>query len=337
MSTDNYTYILMKRILSCDWGTSSFRLYLFDIDSKEIIAEQSTPNGILRTFELWKRMEEPEDSRFDFYWRVLMSHLKKMEEESNVSLQEIPILVSGMASSSIGMMELPYKNLPFSLDGSDLNYRLLHVDRTGWFQQLLLISGARSQSNAMRGEETQLVGCEYKAPERTAFIFPGTHSKHVLVENGMAIDCNTYMTGEFFYLLSEKSVLSASVHVNDSFEKENHIEAFELGLGRGIESNILESSFEVRMNEILHKKNKEENYHFLSGLLIGSELKEIVDLHPEKIFVVGDDVQSRLYGKAFKWLNKYHGIPLPAFKSAVQAVLNGQWRIYEQISRKGAE
>src|SRR5215470_8276067 len=99
----------MERILSCDWGTSSFRLYLFDIASKKIIAEQSTPNGISRTFELWKRMEEPEENRFDFYWRVLMSHLRKMEEEANIPLQKIPILVSGMASSSIGMMELPYK------------------------------------------------------------------------------------------------------------------------------------------------------------------------------------------------------------------------------------
>ncbi len=66
----------------------------------------------------------------------------------------------------------------------------------------------------MRGEETQLIGCLKSGKQDGFFIFPGTHSKHVEVEDGMVKDFKTYMTGEFFELLSQKSILLNSVEEN---------------------------------------------------------------------------------------------------------------------------
>ena len=51
----------------------------------------------------------------------------------------------------------------------------------------------------------------FELDEEQVFIFPGTHSKHVTVKNGNVIDIKTYMTGEFFELLSVKSILSATI------------------------------------------------------------------------------------------------------------------------------
>src|SRR5450432_1404958 len=125
-----------------------------------------------------------------------------------------------MASSTLGMVELPYKELPFLADGSDLRVETIYAN--GLFHHdVLLISGARTGDDVMRGEETQLVGCALGAGYATqageqVFIFPGTHSKHVVVREGRVIAFKTYMTGEFFELLSKKSILAGDVEAGEA-------------------------------------------------------------------------------------------------------------------------
>ncbi|MEJ7588662.1 MAG: 2-dehydro-3-deoxygalactonokinase, partial [Ferruginibacter sp.] len=104
------------------------------------------------------------------------------------------------------------------------------------------------------------------------FIFPGTHSKHLSVKNGMVTSITTYMTGELFDLLSSKSILSASVKKN---ERGDNSPFFIEGVIKGTGSNLTNSIFHVRTNHLFNKITSFENYDYLSGLLIGHELKEI--------------------------------------------------------------
>ncbi len=71
----------------------------------------------------------------------------------------------------------------------------------------ILVSGFQTDTDIMRGEETKLLGFDIPDDEERIFIFPGTHSKHVFVKNKTGIDFKTYMTGELFNLMSEKSIL----------------------------------------------------------------------------------------------------------------------------------
>ena len=210
----------MEKFLSCDWGTSSFRLMLIEIAGARVIAEENSDHGIAKVFELWKQSGEPEDVRFFFYLNIIGQHIDALQKKLNSSLDGLPLVISGMACSTLGMIDLPYKELPFSTDGSDLITKLVEAG-DNFKHDIIFISGAKTDSDAMRGEETQLVGC-FPDEQEQVFIFPGTHSKHVTVKNGKTVDIKTYMTGEFFELLSVKSILSASVEKTTDLNNEKN-------------------------------------------------------------------------------------------------------------------
>lgn len=69
----------------------------------------------------------------------------------------------------------------------------------------------------MRSEEVQLIGAvegQKDSAAETGYIFPGTHFKHIYVQRKQVTDFKTYMTGEYFELLSQKNILRESVEKN---------------------------------------------------------------------------------------------------------------------------
>jgi 2-dehydro-3-deoxygalactonokinase len=83
------------------------------------------------------------------------------------------------------------------------------------------------------------------------------------------------MTGEFFDLLTTHSILAASVSAGGDFEQAENRDSFLEGVKCGQTANLLHASFLVRTNQVLKKMPPQQNYHYLSGLLIGAELKDI--------------------------------------------------------------
>ena len=108
---------------------------------------------------------------------------------------------------------------------------------------MLIIPGVSSTDDVMRGEETQLTGCFHEVNNKEhLFIFPGTHSKHVVVKNETILDFKTYMTGEFFELLSSKSILATSVEKGKGLDNELNRKSFDEGLQASNKSNLLHNS-----------------------------------------------------------------------------------------------
>jgi 2-dehydro-3-deoxygalactonokinase len=363
----------MKQLISCDWGTSSFRLRLVATDGQTrtaaqagagkpagsadaigpqtILAEVSRPLGIASTFEAWKQSGQTEENRLSFYLSVLKDRIAALEEMGHASLRGLPLVISGMASANIGMLELPYKELPFRADGRDLHTLVLEATED-FNHEVILISGGKTDRDVMRGEETQLAGCiPAKAgnPARDGvpatddlsatdeggrlFIFPGTHSKHIFVKGQTTLSFRTFMTGEFFSLLSRNSILSGSILANTNPLEDAMLKSFEDGVSEAMHTNLLNSAFFVRTNSLFDKYTKQENYYYLSGLLIGTELKNLSDPAiagpanpPIPVTIVGDRHQQQYYLAALRKL----GIPGVQFQDAAQAVVNGHCRIYEQ-------
>ncbi len=109
--------------LSCDWGTSSFRLKLIAIPSLQILGEESSNTGIAAVFNDWeKQAGKDQAKRQSFYLQVLAGYIAKMGEKMSVSLAGVPVVLSGMASSAIGIVDVPYTHLPFATDGSGINH-----------------------------------------------------------------------------------------------------------------------------------------------------------------------------------------------------------------------
>ena len=194
----------MKHFLSLDWGTSRFRLRLVESETLKVIAVSESEEGILAIHARWLHEELSDEERIPFYLAYIQTHIKKIEKEVVESIHHVPLLISGMPSSTMGMIELPYKETPFAQDGSDLFVKGLKGS-DDFTHPVWIISGARTSRDVMRGEETILAGAPLPEWEEQIVVMPGTHSKHMLIRNGHCSDFATYMTGEFFDLLWQKS------------------------------------------------------------------------------------------------------------------------------------
>ena len=256
-----------------------------------------------------------------------------MEERLGYALDNTPIILSGMASSTIGMVDLPYKKIPFSTSGEDLETFI--IDSSEKVKHtIVIISGARTADDVMRGEESKLIGCAVADNfQDHLYIFPGTHPKHVEVKNGRVTAFKTYMTGEFFELLSKKSILANSVEKGKNLETETNRQSFAQGVRRGINSNLLHSCFLVRTNDVFKKFSLEENYFYLSGLLIGSELKD-VPVKNRNITVVANTALSAQYIAALRII----GLPDEHISvtqiDADKALIKGQMEVYNKTMQR---
>ena len=314
----------MRQFLSCDWGTSSFRLKVVDTATLQTRSDVHNNYGIASTNSYWQK-EANKESRFLFYTSVIASAISDLESKLNESLADVPVILSGMASSSLGMVQLPYKQLPFKTDGSDLNVEKVEASKE-FNHDVFIISGVCSETDVMRGEETQLVGAVESTSEDTLYVFPGTHSKHVSVKQGTAYAFRTYMTGELFSLLMKDSTLTEAV-TNSNTPNDTNIEAFVAGVKDSANSNLLHDLFRVRTRYLLDKLGPEQNRSYLSGLLIGHEVNDILNSETEGIIVISSNIGDH-YRVAMQTLN--FSIPF-SVKSDNDASIRGQHRIVSQI------
>src|SRR6201996_8091044 len=141
----------MNRFLSCDWGTSSFRLRLVDTGNFKVLAEETSGDGIAATYALWQMNGQPEEKRISFYLEVLNMHIRSLENKSGTSLKGIPVLISGMASSTIGFIEIPYTTLPVNVKSANIN--TVNIPAGKHFEHdVLIISGITANDDVIRGE-----------------------------------------------------------------------------------------------------------------------------------------------------------------------------------------
>lgn len=254
-------------LISCDWGTSNFRAHLVNAANGVILDTVDSGKGIKTLFLEWEEAGRPE--RLLYFVNHLEERIYPLMARAEPKPGRVTVYISGMASSTIGLRELPYSELPFSLTGNDLVTEKLAVDLKD--VSIFLFSGLRSPHDVMRGEESQLLGlAEYFKQEEGIAILPGTHSKHVYLQAGLITGFQTFMTGEYFALLSQNSILKNSI--SPSIPAVTEWDYFERGVNTARQTNVLAASFRVRTNDLLHRVSPAENYYYLSGLLIGSEL-----------------------------------------------------------------
>ena len=139
----------LEAFLSCDWGTSAFRLRVIDTNNLSILAEEHTAQGSADTYAIWQKSGLPQSDRLSFYRQIIQQHMGELEKKLNTSLSGLPVVISGMASSSIGMMEVPYKELPFSIDGTDLPLHITEPDST-FRHRMIIISGIETTAYQFR-------------------------------------------------------------------------------------------------------------------------------------------------------------------------------------------
>ncbi len=90
--------------ISGDWGTTRLRLRVVDKGRQRIIGEVSSTEGIAATFDRWLQLRWPQEKRAAFYQTALAGGLTRLQTQIGYPLGGLPIVMSGMASSSLGMV-----------------------------------------------------------------------------------------------------------------------------------------------------------------------------------------------------------------------------------------
>ena len=321
--------------LCCDWGTSSFRLSWVNRETGTVMASIKAAAGIKAVFQQYQqeKKEDSEQEREDFFRIILATHIGKLAQQTKQSLSGIPLIISGMASSSIGIRELPYSLLPLTTEGKEIQAEWLYATAT-LPHDILLISGVKSETDVMRGEEIQWLGLTQVLDIQSGTcLLPGTHSKHLRIEAGQLVDFKTYMTGELFHLLHSHSILrmpAQEIFVNswDSLQEQ----AFCQGVELGAQENLLHALFQVRTRELLEKTSAEQRLYFLSGITIGSELSAWNPQVPTSIWLVGGGSLSKLYRLALKVLGWESHTTLVEPKTTETLAIRGQLFVLNQKS-----
>lgn len=317
--------VVMDKFLSCDWGTSSFRLRLVQADSRKIMTEVTGDQGIAVVYKSWEQQGKNPLSRIAFYTAIIKDQLRILEQKTAVPLNNIPIVLSGMASSTIGLIDLPYKNLPFNTDGLDLEVKLIAA--SDGFNPMIIISGAKTDNDVMRGEETKIVGCASSladSQQEQLLILPGTHPKHIILKDQKITNFKSFMTGEFFDLLSTQSILSTSVEKGGDFDDPSNQKSFIEGVKTSQITELLHSGFFVRTNQVLKNMPKHQNFYYLSGLLIGTELKDVNPGIP--VHLLGGSAHRSFYSIACETI----GLPVISQLDADDALIKGQQIIFSR-------
>lgn len=309
---------MSNAFLSCDWGTTSFRLRLVRIGDGEVLAETRTGKGIATINNEWLNSGKAASQRISFYQQQLSSAIGELR----TATAGLPIIISGMASSSIGMSELPYGDIPYSLNKDNLLINKIPANEN-FPHDTVLVSGLKTSNDVMRGEETMLLGCDLSDKEDWLVIFPGTHSKHAAIIKGSLINFRTYMTGEVFDLLTTKSLLSRSVSLG---EVEPGSNSFSRGVKEGREGNLLNSIFHVRTRQLLANTKPAENYHYLSGLVIGYELSGMQQTG-QNIMLVCSSRLGVLYRQALELITG----KLPEYRDADKVLMEGHRKLVARI------
>ena len=286
---------MKDNFLSVDWGTSNFRLRLVEKSSVHVMKELVSSFGVKALYSEWQQ----QGGNREF---IFLHFLKQQIEQLGVDIPtDIEIVISGMASSNIGIRELPYASLPFNIDGKGLYVESIKHSLFPYGFQL--ISGVCSDSDIIRGEETQMIGLAGKEDlyRKSIFILPGTHSKHIVCENGKITGFTTFMTGELFQVLSTHSILKSSVEKPgpDFTDWKVFDDAV---LASRARPSILSSLFGIRTRDILNKKSSMENYYYLSGLLIGEEMAALSSISCDKIVLCAGDNLYDFYKRAIQVL-----------------------------------
>ena len=269
----------MTRLLAVDWGTSSLRGALVESGGR-VLEERHFARGIL-TVAAGGFPDVFESSFGDWMTPGTLC------------------LIAGMAGSRQGWREAPYCACPAGFADIATHLEWIAPGRIAIVPGLSIEK--RGVPDVMRGEETQVFGALLLLDLADArLVLPGTHSKWVTVAGGRITDFSTWMTGEFYALLRRHSILARTLPANDP---EPDAGAFDQGVEHALRSQgLLNTAFSVRTLSLFERMPADALPSYLSGLVIGEELKSQTLKPGDAVVVMGADLLTARYEQALAHL-----------------------------------
>lgn len=261
--------------LAVDWGTTNRRAYLVGADGRHG-AEHEDDRGVMS---------------------VGAGGFEAAIGELRARYGDVPMLLAGMVGSNRGWVDAGYVACPADLEAVAKALNWIEPGRVAIVPGLSLSDAPHF--DVMRGEEVQILGgvAAGLLPPDGLVCHPGTHTKWIELERGCVQRFRTVMTGELFGLLKAHSILS------DLLAGDAPVgEAFARGVDHGVARDDLTAElFQVRARVLLGAAEKAEAASYVSGLLIGNDLRTgFGRQRHDSVFVVGRPELTERYAAAIR-------------------------------------
>ncbi|RME15487.1 MAG: 2-dehydro-3-deoxygalactonokinase [Alphaproteobacteria bacterium] len=237
--------------IAVDWGTSNLRAWVIG------------PDGAVRAREASARgagMLAPEA-----FEPALLEVIGRHLPEGKVTT----VIACGMVGARECWAEAPYDAVPCPPPGLEHAVRAPTRDPR---LDVRILPGLKQLSppDVLRGEETQIAGFLATHPRFDGIVcLPGTHSKWVHVSAGEIVSFRTYMTGEIYGLLAERSVLSHALR-GEGWDEDAFVAAVAEAMANP--QHLSSRLFALRADALLNGTRPAIARARLSGYLVGLEL-----------------------------------------------------------------
>ncbi|HSV61333.1 MAG TPA: 2-dehydro-3-deoxygalactonokinase [Variovorax sp.] len=264
-------------MVAVDWGTSSLRGSLIDADGR-VLEEQAHARGILTV----------ERGAFGDVFQQLFGEWMKASGTR--------CLISGMAGSKQGWVEAPYCPCPAGL--AEVRAKVIDIEPG----RIAIVPGLCDEHagvpDVMRGEEVQIFGAMALTGLRDGlFVLPGTHNKWARVSDGRVAGFRTFMTGEFYALLSQHSILARTLDAGAPLDEA----AFRQGVRQaGNGEGLLHNAFGARTLALFERMSASALASYLSGVLIGEELRSAAIDTQGEVVLIGSPALTQRYALALQ-------------------------------------
>jgi 2-dehydro-3-deoxygalactonokinase len=283
--------------LAVDWGTTNRRVYAIDADGA-VVATERDDRGVLAIAP-----------------GGFAAELAGIRQRFG----DRPVLCAGMVGSVRGWVAVPY--LPCPADLGALAHALHWVEPGVAIVPGLSVVDAKG-GDVMRGEEVQLLGSVPAglAPPDALLCQPGTHCKWAWMAGGRVDRFRTTITGEMFALLRGHSLLA-------DFLKGDIADgaAFREGVTAAGDGALLTSLFGVRADALLGLRDPDDAAAYVSGLLIGCDVREQALAPGQAVHVLADPALGSLYAAAIE-LAGGRAVPVDS-QAAFVAGITAIWRM----------
>jgi len=260
--------------IAADWGQSHLRVW--GLAGETVIHTAQSDQGMDQL------------SRLDLE-PALLALIEAWLPEGQVT----PIIVCGMLGGPKDWFNAKNRSVPCKPLGGPL----VQAETKDLRLSLHIVPGLQQTTppDVMRGEETQIAGFLHLNPGWDGVIcLPGTHSKWAHISAGEVVSFQTFLTGELFALLSDRSILRHSVEGWNAT-------GFTQGLDESIErpERLMARLFSIRAESLLQQQDPKFARARLSGLLIGAELSASKPYWlGQQVAIIGAEAVSQAYADA---------------------------------------
>ncbi|MDO7084799.1 2-dehydro-3-deoxygalactonokinase [Pseudocolwellia sp. AS88] len=311
--------LIHKYVVAVDWGTSHLRAFLCKVNDDKTLtltdnAKSLGVNKVVNSFE---------KTLFDCIAPWVNKYGK------------IPVFMMGQIGSSIGWKETSYLPCPTSLE--DIASKCINFSCND--HDIVIVPGvscrlSNDNYDVMRGEELQVLGWLQQSSQHSIgthlICLPGTHTKWVLVKDGKIELFKTAMTGELFDLLINHSILIKKNN-NATFD----LCSFQKGADFTLKSELgsfTHGLFSVRSKQLFGELTNSQAYSYLSGLLIGSDVRAAMNAEEWQLSQIGDVsvIGENKLSQQFSQVLKAHDIKMKIYEVS-EITLLGFNAVYQQF------